>query len=238
MTNKLKLKEKEEENKMTKLEARIESMEKEVAKLEARLQRETKILEKKTAIAIKNQVATDNHKEWCELRDSGTLTNEQKFAHLEYYSATESVKDTMKSIDKANKNLQNLQTEEAKNESKNEEINSNKVKVIEDFLDKWVEEVVKYYTEKGLLVEEYNGDAKTTTIEDIIADRNAKSYNITYKVFKHIGKITNANYLEIGIDGNLNGHVEGEKGKCWVKSIIAGGWNIQREHFRVLVEKI
>lgn len=50
------------------------------------------------------------------------------------------------------------------------------------------------------------------------------------------GKVTDAS-LYIGDDGNINGHVKGEKGSAKVQTILAGGYNIQCLHYRLLVNK-
>ena len=55
---------------------------------------------------------------------------------------------------------------------------------------------------------------------------------------EHItGEITDAADLDIGEKGELNGYVIGKKGKASVKTIGAGGYNIQRFHFRTLVHE-
>ena len=53
-----------------------------------------------------------------------------------------------------------------------------------------------------------------------------------------VGNIENLNGLKIGMNGEINGIAEGEKGKAKVETIGAGGYNIQCYHFRVLVNKI
>jgi hypothetical protein len=52
-----------------------------------------------------------------------------------------------------------------------------------------------------------------------------------------VGNIKEAN-LTIGIDLSINGTVVGDKGKATVYSIIAGGYNIQKAHYRVLVKEV
>lgn len=53
-----------------------------------------------------------------------------------------------------------------------------------------------------------------------------------------VGVITDASHLYVGEDLNLNGVVIGEKGKAYVRTIGAGGYNIQQFHYRVLVNEI
>ena len=57
------------------------------------------------------------------------------------------------------------------------------------------------------------------------------------KVTKIVGEITNSDNLHIQA-GDLNGTITGTLGKAKVQTIGAGGWNIQRFHYRTLVHKI
>jgi len=52
------------------------------------------------------------------------------------------------------------------------------------------------------------------------------------------GKIIDCSFLRVNATGMLDGVVTGEKGKAYVNTIGAGGWNIQCFHYRVLVKEI
>ena len=52
-----------------------------------------------------------------------------------------------------------------------------------------------------------------------------------------VGQIIDASYLRISNNGELNGFIYGTKGKASVSTIGAGGYNIQRFHFRTLVHE-
>jgi hypothetical protein len=52
-----------------------------------------------------------------------------------------------------------------------------------------------------------------------------------------VGNVTNWEHLHYGVAG-LDGIVYGDKGKASVNTIVAGGYNIQRRHYRVLVKAI
>ncbi len=71
---------------------------------------------------------------------------------------------------------------------------------------------------------------------ELKADWIKKYDMIISRVTEVVGEIKNAD-LYIGLNGELNGIVEGELGKCKVETIGAGGYNIQCFHFRVLVHK-
>ena len=57
------------------------------------------------------------------------------------------------------------------------------------------------------------------------------------RVTKITGVITDASNLHIN-KGELNGTITGEKGAVNVNTIGAGGYNIQRYHFRTLIHKL
>ena len=64
-----------------------------------------------------------------------------------------------------------------------------------------------------------------------------KKVEFIARVEKKSGDIKDVN-LKIGVDGSINGTVTGDKTKVDVYSIVAGGWNIQRAHYRVLVNEV
>lgn len=72
-----------------------------------------------------------------------------------------------------------------------------------------------------------------------LAAESAKAYivDLIARVEKHIGKIKSLD--EVRVDGlAINGYITGEKGKVELRTIIAGGYNIQCLHNRVMVIKM
>ena len=63
-----------------------------------------------------------------------------------------------------------------------------------------------------------------------------KRLNLIAKVTKKVGTITNLQYITLDNNGNINGLITGEKGTCTLETIGAGGYNIQRYHYRVLIK--
>jgi hypothetical protein len=78
-------------------------------------------------------------------------------------------------------------------------------------------------------INEVNLKAATMVIEDLIC-----------RTTKKCGEITSWSGLRVTYGnrgfGVLNGFVEGTSGKAIIESIVAGGYNIQRLHVRVLVK--
>lgn len=74
--------------------------------------------------------------------------------------------------------------------------------------------------------------------KDLKNDADAMYDDLIEKVTKITGKILDAAALEIGEKGELNGYIKGERGTAKVHTIDAGGWNIQRYHFRTLVHEV
>jgi len=53
-----------------------------------------------------------------------------------------------------------------------------------------------------------------------------------------VGQITDASNLYISDNGELNGFITGTKSTAKVQTVGAGGWNIQRYHFRTLIHEM
>ncbi len=65
--------------------------------------------------------------------------------------------------------------------------------------------------------------------------RESFRYDIYSRCADYVGKLVDMKYIDI-VGGSLNGIVVGETGRrARVETIVAGGYNIQRLHYRVLV---
>ncbi len=140
------------------------------------------------------------------------------------------------------------------------------IPVIREFLNNWKNEAYEFYLEKleslraelqgvkptnwerrnalrqkyGELVFKanyYGNSAPEHLRKEIELDAEAKYHNIVSKIQKVCGEVTEAKYLHIAGNGELNGYLIGTEGNAEVKTIGAGGYNIQRFHFRTLVKK-
>lgn len=70
-------------------------------------------------------------------------------------------------------------------------------------------------------------------------EKQAKYEDMVVRVTSITGPITDASNLSIGNQrGELNGIIIGENGKVRIETISAGGYNIQRYHYRVLIHEI
>ena len=69
-------------------------------------------------------------------------------------------------------------------------------------------------------------------------ERQAKLFDLTGRVMKVVGRITDASGLYIASTGELNGAVKGTEGQAKVTTVGAGGYNVQCFHFRTLIHEI
>ena len=73
----------------------------------------------------------------------------------------------------------------------------------------------------------------------IAKEKEDKYFDLVRRVSELVGEIKDASNLSIGNQrGELNGIIIGENGKVRVETISAGGYNIQRFHYRVLLHKV
>ncbi len=123
---------------------------------------------------------------------------------------------------------------------------------LNEFINKWKELSNNYYKElfevrkemsQSEFINKYGkGDFQLVTgynlkmISEII-DKDAikRTADFIKRIEKKVGDIVEAN-LRMGTDLSINGTVVGTKDNATVHSIIAGGYNIQKAHYRVLVK--
>lgn len=86
------------------------------------------------------------------------------------------------------------------------------------------------------IIERMNKKGYLDSILDLEVKR--KKQALIARVEKKAGKITDANYLALGNNGEINGFIIGEKAKVSVHTVFAGGYNVQCLHYRVLVKVI
>lgn len=85
---------------------------------------------------------------------------------------------------------------------------------------------------------DYNQKRGTQFLDNLL-DKEVKLKKVQFiaRIEKKAGNIKDVN-LTIGIDTSINGTVKGDKATVSVYSIMAGGYNIQKAHYRVLVKEI
>lgn len=74
--------------------------------------------------------------------------------------------------------------------------------------------------------------------EELDKDINMLYWDLVNRITAVAGEIIDANNLSIGAKGNLNGIVKGSLRNVSVETIPAGGYNVQRFHFRTLVKPL
>lgn len=128
--------------------------------------------------------------------------------------------------------------EKVKDEIENAPFNKKmtvKVRLINAFKEKYYKNIDALTKEVYLSYGRYD-DEKLKKILD--KDVQHKYTKFISQIEKKAGAIKDVTGLRIGLKGDINGYVIGDKSKVHVETITAGGYNIQCFHYRTLVNNI
>lgn len=95
----------------------------------------------------------------------------------------------------------------------------------------------KYYSLMGYVAGRTMEEATAKLEKELTQEANAKYDYLVERACFIVGTITDVAGLRVGLNGELNGIIVGDKGRCKIETIGAGGYNIQCYHFRVLVHE-
>ncbi|MNV67543.1 hypothetical protein D3C71_1603470 [compost metagenome] len=85
----------------------------------------------------------------------------------------------------------------------------------------------------------YDHTERLAWLEKVLErEKKDKILDLINRINKVVGSIKDASNLSISPTGNINGFIVGDKGKAYIETIGAGGYNIQCYHFRTLVNKV
>lgn len=105
------------------------------------------------------------------------------------------------------------------------------IESLNNWLNKYKEQYI-YWVNNNDGFEKYEKRRYLNDTEMIVRKQKIA---IISKSYGKVGNITDIKMEHLGIDGNFNGVVIGEKGTAVIETILAGGYNIQRLHYRVLI---
>ncbi|MCA1025707.1 hypothetical protein LCM23_06355 [Cytobacillus kochii] len=131
--------------------------------------------------------------------------------------------------------------------------------VIDQFLANWKENVFNYYLKMRKEYEAIRGSynermtflnkvtkadynmivrySESMINKDLDKDVRHKKMKFYQTITKKAGNILEVIEMYLGSNGEINGIIKGDKETVRIETITAGGYNIQKAHFRVLVKK-
>lgn len=204
--------------------------------------------------SLNNKISTKQS-----LRDSLSLCIEGYFSDLS--SIVGFLKDIVKLQNKYEEQLIKEEEEEKKKEEKSKAFKNSLPKILVDLMNNLLKNMDNYdFKVKKFLTEKFNELGKDEFFKQYgmsgynlglinYSDEDIHKYNevdaeiLVRQLISKTKSVTGDIVKLEGIDiapGNkgvsLNGRVIGKKGQCDVESIIAGGYNIQKEHIRVILK--
>lgn len=101
-------------------------------------------------------------------------------------------------------------------------------------LEKWLADYeVAYVESANKYLKSYDLSVALQNTKQAVRDQKM---NIIIRSFEKVGKLQDIDFGRIGMNGEFNGIVKGEHGTASIRTILAGGYNIQCLHYRVLVK--
>lgn len=235
------------------LQEKINNAEEKVNKIKNTIERHKKQAEKKLMV-IKNNNWNENDK-YC-MRDTAQF-NESYWAICEYENKLDDIINANSKLKDAEIILSNW-IEKYNNKIASENVINNEMPKIfidcrNELADDWTETDIKQrevmkIKRKELSYEEFRKIYKYTT-EQSLSKTDEEFYKNNLKdaeffiidLYNRVKNITGevTDWKNIYYGGKaLNGFIVGVKGKAKVETILAGGYNIQRLHMRVLVNEV
>lgn len=185
--------------------------------------------------------------------------NEIRYRHRDLtYIVSEKSKSYKKAFEKAQKSaetLEKLESELAKQETRDailknelpEEFETLKTVLVERWNEYDRVKIEKFRADYAVMTHKeikgkygWNRDEYFMNESEIMAENTKSAQAFVIDLFFRVREVTGTvkEFKYISVDGPaLNGLVIGENGTARVETIVAGGYNIQRLHLRVLVKK-
>ena len=238
---------------------KLDTIQKNILKVETWINKKNKTTEKKLAIVNKagymlnstlESVLTEDETQYIELKRA--QDNDEKQSVIDniyslilvvddYQRKKRELKKLKTSENELIQTLNNMtdeQKQEQENNKKEKELNNYIKKEIENInvpsLEKWLKDYKENYIKS--CKENLNGYNLTRALREADQVVINQKIKIVTRTFKKVGKIVDISFATTGNDGSFNGIVIGENGSANIQTILAGGYNIQRLHYRVLVD--
>lgn len=245
---------------MTTTELRIDGCRKNLEKAHSTLERHNKALHKAEDTCKKLGVDVSKLNKDGDWSYKQTLNQNQLEAAWKLEDAQECIQTTNSKIAELNKKLHQYIEKKAKEDKKND---VPMVPAVEKFLEAWRADADCYYRKRVQAYQTYrkehpndykvykmydstiqrlgimsSQDMETALNEFLNEEVQARRVDLYYRCSAVVGIIKDATGITMGMNGSLNGIVVGDEGKASVRTILAGGYNIQRLHYRVLVNAL
>lgn len=232
------------------LKAKMEAAQAKVEKIKKTIERHEKGAEKKMAVLTKNGWEPDTS-----LYNCGK-NQDAYWAVCEYESKLDDIKTATRKLADAEKVVQNWQAKYEKAQAQENKIETTLPEVLKEMRDQltkiWTKADIEKRTKMHQVKSEldykafrkqyrYDEEESLNKTDEQFEMQNRKEaelwvWDLYNRVIAEVGEVTD--FSGVHFCGKaLNGFVRGTKGAVNVETIVAGGYNIQKRHLRVILHK-